>query len=62
MICQAGYSAEKHPRLNEAVLGAAVVSGGIQSGLSAGTKMGLCFGWTEAWPTRCAKVELTVPG
>ena len=56
---QAGYSAEKHPRLNEVILGAAVLSGGIQSGLSAGTKMGLRFGWTDAWPTRYAKVEPT---
>ncbi len=43
----------------EALLGAALMSGGIQCGLSAGTKMGLCFGGTNAWPTRYAKVEPT---
>ena len=45
--------------MNEAVLEAAVVSGGIQSGLSAETKTRLCFGRKDGWPTRYAKVEPT---
>ena len=43
----------------EALLGAAFLSGGIQCGLSVGTKMGLCFGGTYAWSMRYAKVEST---
>jgi len=43
----------------EALLGAALLSGGVQCALSAGTKMGLCFGGMEAWPVRYAKVEPT---
>ena len=43
----------------EALLGAALLSGGIQCGLSAGTKMGLCFGGADPWPTRYEKVEPT---
>ena len=41
----------------EALLGAAFLSGGIQCGLSVGTKMGLCFGGTDMWSMRYAKVE-----
>jgi endoribonuclease Dicer len=43
----------------EALLGAALLSGGIECALSMGTKMGLCFGGTDPWPTRYAKVEPT---
>ena len=43
----------------EALLGAALSSGGIQCALLVGTKMGLCFGGTEAWPIRYAKAEPT---
>ena len=43
----------------EALLGAAPLSRGSQYGLSEGTKMGLCFGVTDPWPTRYAKVKPT---
>ena len=43
----------------EALSGAAPLSRGTQYGLSAGTKMGLCFGVMDAGQTRCATVEPT---
>jgi endoribonuclease Dicer len=41
----------------EALLGVALLSGGIECGLSVGTKMGLCFGGADTWSMRYAKVE-----
>ena len=43
----------------EAFLGAALLSGGVQCALSVGTKLGLCFGGTDAWGTRYAKRDPT---
>ena len=43
----------------EALLGAALLSGGIQCALLAGTEMGLCFGGTEMWSVRYADAEPT---
>ena len=64
MVYEHGFSYVKRdiPRRSiqdcmEALLGAAFLSGGIQCGLSVGTKMGLCFGGTDMWSMRYAKVE-----
>ena len=43
----------------EALLGAALLSGGVQCALSVGTKLGLCFGGTDPWPMRYADLDLT---